>query len=112
MQETTFWRRDLYDKAGSYVNTNYKLVSGYELWIRFSRFEKLYSVNNYWAVLGNIMSKCLAILRRKKIPKFVKFLLKLVKYPFYVYAMLDSKNKVAIDVSSKSNPIKIFGIFQ
>lgn len=44
-QEGTFWRRSLYDKAGGYVSTEYKLASDLELWVRFFRYAKLYSFN-------------------------------------------------------------------
>jgi glycosyltransferase involved in cell wall biosynthesis len=40
-QETTFWRRSLYDKAGG-VKTDYKLAGDFDLWMRFSRHEKLF----------------------------------------------------------------------
>lgn len=40
-QETTFWRRSLYDKAGG-VKTDYRLAGDFDLWVRFSRHEKLF----------------------------------------------------------------------
>jgi glycosyltransferase involved in cell wall biosynthesis len=44
-QEGTFWRRSLYEKAGGYVNSDYKLASDLELWVRFFRHAKLYTLN-------------------------------------------------------------------
>lgn len=41
-QENIVWRRQLWNKAGSYINTNYKLAGDFELWMRFFRHEKLY----------------------------------------------------------------------
>ncbi len=34
-QESTFWRRSLWELAGGYINTNYKLAGDCELWTRF-----------------------------------------------------------------------------
>ncbi len=42
-QESTFWKRTLWIKAGR-CNPNFKYGGDYELWIRFFRFAKLYSV--------------------------------------------------------------------
>ena len=41
-QESVFWRRPLWEKANSSLNTNYKLAADLELWMRFFRHEKLY----------------------------------------------------------------------
>ena len=40
-QETTFWRRSLYDRVGG-IRTNYRLAGDFDLWMRFSRYEKLF----------------------------------------------------------------------
>ena len=45
-QESTFWRKTLWDKAGSKLE-NYKLADDFELWLRFSRYAKLYCTNSY-----------------------------------------------------------------
>ncbi len=34
-QESTFWRRSLWERAGGYVSTQYKLAGDCELWTRF-----------------------------------------------------------------------------
>src|ERR1700730_5641821 len=46
MQEATFWRRNLWDKAGGYVDDSGRcgVVSDFELWIRFFRHAHLYPV--------------------------------------------------------------------
>ncbi|WP_449537876.1 glycosyltransferase family 2 protein [Ferdinandcohnia sp. Marseille-Q9671] len=44
-QESTFWRRNLWEKSGGYVNTNLKLAYDLDLWLRYFRYEKLYSIN-------------------------------------------------------------------
>jgi FkbM family methyltransferase len=43
-QESTFWRRGLWDRAGGHVDASRKLASDFELWVRFFRHARLYSV--------------------------------------------------------------------
>lgn len=43
-QETTFWKRELYDKAGG-IQCNYRLAGDFDLWMRFSRHEKMFISN-------------------------------------------------------------------
>lgn len=40
-QESTFWRRGLYEKVGG-VGIDYKLAGDFDLWMRFSRHEKMF----------------------------------------------------------------------
>lgn len=47
-QESTFWRRSLWNRVGG-INTEYKLAGDFDLWMRFSRHEKMYIVD---ALLG------------------------------------------------------------
>jgi hypothetical protein len=49
MQEATFWRRSLWDKAGGYVDASRRYVSDFELWVRFFRHARLYPV---YALIG------------------------------------------------------------
>lgn len=49
-QESTFWTRELWQKAGSSMNQQLEYASDLELWLRFFRFEKLYSTS---ALLGS-----------------------------------------------------------
>jgi glycosyltransferase involved in cell wall biosynthesis len=44
-QESTFWRRRLWEKAGGYVDASRRNGSDFELWTRFFRSAKLYSVD-------------------------------------------------------------------
>lgn len=44
-QESTIWRRDLWEKAGSQLNIDLKYAGDLELWLRFFRHEKLYVTN-------------------------------------------------------------------
>jgi glycosyltransferase involved in cell wall biosynthesis len=44
-QESTFWRRSLWEKAGSQVDASHRSGSDFELWLRFFRHAQLYSVD-------------------------------------------------------------------
>lgn len=41
-QESTFWRRSLWGKTGSRLNTNLKYAGDFELWLRFIQCDTLY----------------------------------------------------------------------
>ncbi|HLZ80011.1 MAG TPA: glycosyltransferase family 2 protein [Ktedonobacteraceae bacterium] len=42
-QESVFWRRSLWEKAGNYLSTDYALAGDLELWSRFFYHAQLYS---------------------------------------------------------------------
>lgn len=44
-QESTFWRRSLWEAAGSQLNAAYRDVGDFDLWVRFFRYAQLYSVD-------------------------------------------------------------------
>jgi len=46
-QESTFWRRTLWEKAGGYVNDNLKYAGDFELWCRFFKHATLYCVRTF-----------------------------------------------------------------
>jgi glycosyltransferase involved in cell wall biosynthesis len=48
-QESVFWKKELWIKAGSKIDTNLKYAGDYELWLRFFRFAKLYSCETIFA---------------------------------------------------------------
>ncbi len=49
-QESTYWRRTLWETAGSKISTEYKYASDFELWVRFFNYERLY---NTTAIIGS-----------------------------------------------------------
>ncbi|PIW66073.1 MAG: glycosyltransferase [Candidatus Omnitrophica bacterium CG12_big_fil_rev_8_21_14_0_65_43_15] len=51
-QESTFWRRSLWETAGGYVNKDFKIVQDFELWARFWQKAQLYTTS---VPLGGIM---------------------------------------------------------
>ncbi|HWX92473.1 MAG TPA: glycosyltransferase family 2 protein [Terriglobales bacterium] len=52
-QESTFWRRSLWDQAGGRVDDSRRSASDFELWVRFFRYAKLYPVD---ALIGGFRS--------------------------------------------------------
>jgi glycosyltransferase involved in cell wall biosynthesis len=52
-QESTFWRRTLWERAGGRVDDSRRNASDFELWVRFFRYAKLYSVD---ALIGGFRS--------------------------------------------------------
>jgi hypothetical protein len=45
-QESTFWRRSLWEKAGATLDTKLKYAADFELWLRFFRHAELYSIKS------------------------------------------------------------------
>ena len=43
-QESVFWHRSLWDKAGGYINTKIKYAADFDLWCRFFQISKLINV--------------------------------------------------------------------
>jgi glycosyltransferase involved in cell wall biosynthesis len=119
MQETTFWKRELFEKAGSYVNTNYKLASDYELWYRFSKYEELYSFNTLLGAFRQHEEQLSTAITKyeiecneiKYISTFTKIVLKIIKYPLYIIAMVDKRNKFIIDKSGEIKKINSLAYF-
>jgi len=52
-QESTYWRRTLWERAGSRVDDSRRNGNDFELWVRFFRYAKLYSVD---ALIGGFRS--------------------------------------------------------
>lgn len=44
-QESTFWRRSLWDAAGGRLDTDFSLANDFELWTRFFRYAELHTVD-------------------------------------------------------------------
>jgi glycosyltransferase involved in cell wall biosynthesis len=43
-QESTFWRRSLWERAGGHIDASMKMAGDFDLWARFCRHADLYSV--------------------------------------------------------------------
>ena len=44
-QESVFWRRTLWDQAGAFIDQNHSLAADFELWLRFFKYQRLYSTS-------------------------------------------------------------------
>ena len=44
-QESTFWRRSLWERAGGKIDTQWKIAADFELWQRFFQHAELYAVD-------------------------------------------------------------------
>ncbi len=53
-QESVFWRRSLWNKAGGSLNTNLKYAGDFDLWLRFLHLDNLYVTH---ALLGGFRSR-------------------------------------------------------
>ena len=45
-QESTFWRRSLWEKSGGCLSNNLKLAGDFELWCRFYLYANLYGASS------------------------------------------------------------------
>lgn len=52
-QESVFWRRSLWERAGGKLDETLRLACDYALWVKFSRFTPLYHVNTVLAAFRN-----------------------------------------------------------
>jgi glycosyltransferase involved in cell wall biosynthesis len=73
-QESTFWRKSLWNKAGARLNVDIKYAADFELWLRFFRYEKLYTIQT---ILGGfrLRSNQISALHREKYIKEVEGLI-------------------------------------
>lgn len=91
-QESTFWKRSLWEKAGSQLG-KYKLADDFELWLRFSRYAQLYCVNAYLGGFrlrskdqlslngwNEYLSECSDAIKNEKISNKEKSALKKIKF--------------------------------
>ncbi len=46
-QESTFWRRSLWERAGGCLDTDFRLANDFELWCRFFRHAELHTVDRH-----------------------------------------------------------------
>jgi glycosyltransferase involved in cell wall biosynthesis len=78
-QESTFWRRPLWEKAGAYISQDYKYAGDFELWIRFFQHEKLHNLN---ALTGTFRASKNGQASVEHYPEYVEETLKiLAAYP-------------------------------
>ncbi len=82
-QESTFWRRSLWEKAGSYISREFPYAGDFELWMRFFEHAYIYLVP---AMLGAF--------RTRKVGQISKsFYLEYLKQCDSIIETIASKNK-------------------
>lgn len=96
-QESTFWRRSLWEKAGGYINTELKFAGDFELWMRFFGHAQLYLSSAMLGAFrtrpsgqisreqyGGYLSECDAIVDRKpdRDPNLQSLVRKTISYHF------------------------------
>jgi len=68
-QESCFFRRTLWDKAGSYIDKTLYYAGDFELWFRFFRSDKLYVTN---ALIGGFRIRSSNQLSLEGMPKYLE----------------------------------------
>lgn len=106
-QESTFWRRSLWEKAGSHMDLSLKLAGDMELWARFFRHAHLHTTN---ALLGGFrhrrdaqrskdfrdlyLQECIQVIRRERhrltpLQRTGLTLRRIAAFPFRFFFFLD-----------------------
>lgn len=98
-QESVFWRRSLWDKAGGYIDTKLKYAADFDLWCRFFKYAQLHSVGT---VLGGFrlhgsqlslkyaeLYESEAFISSRKIQLKPSFVLNLLKYLWTLKRIID-----------------------
>jgi glycosyltransferase involved in cell wall biosynthesis len=68
-QESCFFRRALWEKAGAYIDKTLKYAGDFELWVRFFRYEQLHVVN---ALIGGFRIRSSNQLSLEGMPKYLE----------------------------------------
>jgi len=68
-QESTFWRRSLWERAGGSLRIDLQLAGDFELWLRFFRYAKLYSTP---AFLGGFRFRGAAQLSQQHLQQYLE----------------------------------------
>jgi glycosyltransferase involved in cell wall biosynthesis len=76
-QESCFFRRCLWEKAGSYIEKKLKYAGDFELWVRFFRYEQLYVTN---ALIGGFRLRSSNQLSLEGLPKYLEEVNTILKY--------------------------------
>lgn len=75
VQESTFWRRSLWERSGAYIDSNMKLAGDFELWNRFWRHANLYSTTASLGIFRKHESQKTAI----RLPEYFSEALQVLK---------------------------------
>jgi glycosyltransferase involved in cell wall biosynthesis len=68
-QESTYWRRSLWEKSGAKMSANLKYAGDFELWMRFFRHAELYSTAS---LIGGFRHHRFGQLSKEKIDDYIR----------------------------------------
>jgi glycosyltransferase involved in cell wall biosynthesis len=121
-QESCFWRRSLWEKAGSFINTSLRYAGDLELWVRFFNYEKLYVTHsligcfrlrskNQLSLEGmdRYLVEAESILKKQTISKNDKSLIRKYKIIFWGVNLINKLKKINSTRILRWYRKKIFG---
>jgi len=110
-QESTFWRKSLRKKAGATLNLQIKYAADFELWLRFFRYEKLFTVQTILGGFRLHSANQLSFLHREEYLKEVENLInnEVENLPVTVRRKLIFY-KTSADTIYALNNLKIFNV--
>jgi glycosyltransferase involved in cell wall biosynthesis len=73
-QECVFWRKQIFERAGSYVSREFDFAMDYELWLRFLDFNAIFiSVNDVFGLFRfYALQKSISLWQTKGLPEIAK----------------------------------------
>lgn len=81
-QESVFWRRSLWEEAGSFINENFKYMVDGELWSRFFRHAELFYTNVILASY-RMHSQNRAFLHRDEVRNEMEFIIEKLRKEYH-----------------------------
>lgn len=117
-QESTFWHRSLWEKAGSKLQDNLLFAADFELWLRFSRYAPLYRIQ---ALIGgfriseNQRSQVYREQYFKEVEQVVQEELQLIQQGLYTTnisapAIIQLSEDQVLATKNKAQPVKTFKV--
>ncbi len=117
-QESTFWHRNLWQKAGSKLHDNLQFAGDFELWLRFSRYAPLYRIQ---ALIGgfriseNQRSQVYREQYFKEVEQMIQEELKFMQQGFYTSnisapAMIQLSEDKVLAAKNKAQTVKTFKV--
>jgi glycosyltransferase involved in cell wall biosynthesis len=96
-QESTFWKKSLWEKAGGCINEEYKFCIDVDLWARFFLHERLYHLNSVIASFRH-HSKCRSINNFDTMGKEINLIIKKLKNKYdQNYTVPDDYPRISYD---------------
>jgi glycosyltransferase involved in cell wall biosynthesis len=112
-QESTFWRRNLWQKAGATLNLDLRYAADFDLWLRFFRHEKLYSVMTIIGGFRYRSGQQLSLLHADKYKNEVESLIgaEIAALPANVRQHLDKYKRYLKRMAALERANKVFRVF-